>query len=93
MAALRPRQRIIALTPVPESYRKLAITWGVEPYLLEGVSVESSELLAHADRSLIEYGLAERGENVVVMAGRMKDLAISLSMKLHQVGELIDQRG
>jgi pyruvate kinase len=93
MAALRPRQRIIALTPVLESYRKLAVTWGVEPRLLEGVSVESSELLAHADRSLIEYGLAERGENVVVMAGRMKDLAISLSMKLHQVGELIDQRG
>jgi hypothetical protein len=37
---------------------------------------------------LIELGLAERGESVVVMAGRMKDLTISLSMKLHRVGEL-----
>jgi pyruvate kinase len=92
MAALRPRRRIIALTPVAESCRKLAIIWGVEPYLLEGVSVESSELLAASDRSLLEYGLAERGERIVVMAGRLKDLTVSLSMKLHQVGELIDQK-
>ncbi|HKY04349.1 MAG TPA: pyruvate kinase, partial [Blastocatellia bacterium] len=88
MAALRPRQRIIALTPVAASYRKLAASWGVEPYLLEGATAESSDLLERADAALLEYDLAERGENVVVMAGRLEDLKISLSMKLHRVGDL-----
>jgi pyruvate kinase len=91
MAALRPVQRIIALTPVPESCRKLAATWGVEPYLLNGVSPESTELLVHTDRALLEHNLAERGENVVVMAGRFKDQTISHSMKLHRVGDLAEQ--
>jgi hypothetical protein len=35
----------------------------------------------------MEYKLAERGESVVVMAGRLKDVTISLSMKLHHVGD------
>jgi hypothetical protein len=36
---------------------------------------------------LLEYKLAERGESVVVMAGRVSDVVISLSMKIHYVGE------
>jgi pyruvate kinase len=92
IAALRPRQRIIALTPVESSCRKLAASWGVEPYLLEAVSPESTQLLAHADEGLLRYELAERGENVIVMAGRFKDRSISLSMKIHQVGDLAERR-
>jgi pyruvate kinase len=87
IAALRPQQRIIALTPIEESCRQLAISWGVEPFLLEGVSPESDELLLHCDRVLLNYNLAGRSESVV-MAERMKDLTISLSMKIHRVGEL-----
>jgi pyruvate kinase len=87
IAALRPRQRIIALTPSEVSLRQLAVLWGVEPYLLEGCPPDCNDLLHRADRALLQYGLAEREEAVVVMAGRLSDVTISLSMKLHQVGE------
>jgi pyruvate kinase len=87
IASLRPRQRIIALTPSEQTRRQLAILWGVEPYSLDECSPAADDLLQCADRALVEYKLAERGESVVVMAGRLKDVTISLSMKLHHVGD------
>lgn len=89
LAALRPRQRIIGLTPVEQSYRQLAMTWGVEPYPLESFSNVSDEMLASVDRTLLHYRLAEAGEKIVVMAGRMPDVAISTAMKLHVVGSTV----
>lgn len=91
VAALRPHQRIIALTPYESSYQQLAVSWGIEPYLLKACPPDAADLLARADQALLEYKLAERGENIVAMAGRMTDLSISLSMKLHHVGELTQE--
>jgi pyruvate kinase len=88
IAALRPRQRIIALTPLAESCRQLAVTWGIESYVLTDCSIDSQEMIVSADRALLDLGLAERGETVVMMAGRLADRALSLSMKLHRVGDL-----
>jgi pyruvate kinase len=88
ISGLRPRQRIIAFTPDELTRRQLAVMWGVEPYQLLTSAIESTDLLVCADRALLEFKLAERGESVVVMAGRLNDATISLSMKIHIVGEL-----
>ena len=88
VAALRPRQRVIALTPEESSYRQLAITWGAEPFLLEDFTNLSKELLASGDRILLRNRLAEPGEPIVVTAGRMPDMAISTAMKLHRVADI-----
>jgi pyruvate kinase len=88
IAALRPRQRIIALTMSDETRRQLAVMWGVEPYILEHCNPESDNMLALADQALLALNLAGRGEAIVAMAGRLSDPTISLSMKLHLVGEL-----
>lgn len=87
IAALRPTQRIIALTASEKTRRQLAVSWGVEPYLLGPDAAQTDGLLPLADRALLEHKLAERDEAVVVMAGRLSDVVISLSMKLHCVGE------
>ncbi|MFY9557209.1 MAG: pyruvate kinase [Blastocatellia bacterium] len=88
VAALRPAQRIIALTQNDRTRRQLSVIWGVEPYTLgDKVSIENG-LLPLADQALLEHKLAERGEFVVVMAGRVSDIVLSLSMKIHRVGEL-----
>jgi pyruvate kinase len=91
IAALRPRQRIIAVSPLEKSQRQLAITWGVEPYPLVDCGSADGSLLACVDRTLLENKLAERGEMVIVMAGRLPDIAVSLSMKIHQVGDLVNE--
>jgi pyruvate kinase len=88
IAALRPSHRIIALTPVEKTYRQLAGAWGVEPYMIDDASRQIVSMLVAADQALVENQLAERGETVVVMAGRVDDIIISLSMKLHRVGDL-----
>ena len=89
IAALRPTHRIIALTPREETYRQLAVAWGVEPRLLEEAETGKGSLLAAADRALVKYNLAEPGQRVVVMAGRLDDIIISLSMKIHRIGDLV----
>jgi pyruvate kinase len=88
IASLRPRQRIVALTTIEKTYRQMALLWGIEPYLFAGEASEQSTLFEQADRLLLDSRLAERGESVVVMAGRMDDIVISHSMKLHRVGDL-----
>ena len=87
VAALRPGRRIVALTKHDLTRRQLALTWGVEPYEIEDPSADG--LLPQADRALLEHKLAERGERVVVMAGRIPDVVMSLSMKIHSVGETV----
>jgi pyruvate kinase len=91
IAALRPGQRIIALSADEFVRRQLAVLWGVEPYPLDNCTPQSNDLLVCADRALLELKLARRGESVVVMAGRLNDVTISLSMKLHVVGEFTNE--
>jgi pyruvate kinase len=88
IAALRPQQRIIALTQEARTCRQLPLLWGVEPYPLHERSSGSDDLLAQGDRTLLHHGLAESGEQVVLMTGEMEGLAISNSMKIHRVGRL-----
>jgi pyruvate kinase len=87
ISALRPSQRIIALTPSDQTRHQLALSWGVESYLLEEFAPFSDEILASGDRALVKHRLAEPGEMVVVMAGQFGNAAITSSMKLHRVGQ------
>lgn len=88
LAALRPEQRIIAFTPHERTYCALAAVWGIEPHLLN-FDGRSSELLERANQALTREGLVNRGETVIVMAGRLPEQpSLSSMMKLHRVGEI-----
>lgn len=86
LAALRPAQRILALTQSLATQRQLALVWGVEPRRFDFLP-RSDELLAACDRLLLEEGWAALGETVVLIAGGITGLGISNMMKLHRVGE------
>ncbi len=85
MAAVRPRQRIVALTPHETTCRALALSWGVEPYMMKAFPPAYDRMLEGADAVLTEKGLAEEGESVIVMAGRIEQSALSSSMKIHRI--------
>jgi pyruvate kinase len=88
LAALRPVQRIITFTPLERSYSALAAVWGIEPYLLDFEGA-GADLLARADETLMKQSLAQRGEIIVVMTGRIPNhYSLSSMMKLHLVGEI-----
>lgn len=89
----RPRAEILALTPRPETYRRMAILWGVTPVPVPRGS-NTDEMIEGADRVLVEHGLVARGDRVAIAAGvpPNRDAATNL-LKLHTVGERFPGRG
>ena len=90
LSPLRPSQRIIALTSSREVINELALIWGVEP-LLTTRSKSTEELLKLGERTLLQAGLAEIGETVVIMAGRLSGLGLSSSVTLYTIAGDIHQ--
>jgi len=79
LSALRPQQRIIALTHRPEVLSELSLIWGVEPLLTRNGS-STEELLRAGEETLLEAGIVQTGETIVVMAGRLSGLGLSSSV-------------
>jgi len=84
----RPAAVIAGFTPRPETLRRMAVLWGVIPVALPRRS-STDEMIATADRILMERGLAVRGDRVAMAAGvpPNQDLATNL-LKLHVVGQV-----
>jgi pyruvate kinase len=86
LSALRPEQRIVALTPSEEVRNELSIIWGIES-LLHTPADSTRDMIKVGDRVMLEAGLVQQGQIIVVMAGRLSGLGLSSSMTLHAVGE------
>jgi len=84
LSALRPAQRIIALTHKPEVLCELALIWGVEPLLTRSATSTEDMLLA-GEQSLLEAGIVKQGDTIVVMAGRLSGLGLSSSVTIYTV--------
>jgi len=85
LSALRPEQRIIALTNSREVQNELALIWGVESLIVpHGDTTE--EMLKLGEKTLLESGAVEKGEMIVIMAGRLSGLGLSSSVTLFTVG-------
>jgi pyruvate kinase len=68
VSAYRPSVPIFAVTPEVETFRQLALVWGVVPALVEHFPTYD-HMLPVARQRLLDLGLAERGDRVVVTAG------------------------
>jgi pyruvate kinase len=68
VATCRPTVPVFACTPEPETFRQLALVWGVTPALTEH-STNYDTMLAVARQQILERGLAQPGERLVVTAG------------------------
>ncbi len=68
VSAYRPSVPIFAVTPEIETFRQLALVWGVVPALVEHFPTYD-HMLPVARQRLLDLGLAERGDRVVVTAG------------------------
>jgi pyruvate kinase len=86
LSALRPEQRIIALTTSRLVQNELALIWGVESLLVP--QAESTEqMLKFGEKTLLEAGVVQSGEMIVIMAGRLSGLGLSSSVTLFTLGE------
>jgi len=68
VASFRPSVPIVAVTPEPDTYRALALVWGVAPVLVDRVPNYDAMILV-ARAALLDQGLVQEGDRVVVTAG------------------------
>ena len=68
MSKERPAVPILAFTPEAASYPRMAMMWGVVPYLVpEANTLE--EMLAHVEAAMIAASPIQAGQQVVLIAG------------------------
>jgi len=84
LSALRPDQRIVALTSARGVINELALIWGVES-VQTSPSRSTEELLKIGEQALLQADLVDLGETIVVMAGRLSGLGLSSSVTLYTV--------
>jgi len=85
LSALRPEQRIVALTRSQDVQSELALIWGVES-LITPQADSTEEMLKSGEKTLLDAGVVASGEMIVVMAGRLSGLGLSSSVTLFTVG-------
>jgi pyruvate kinase len=85
LAALRPDQRVIALTTNRSVQNELSLVWGIES-LVHPAMKNTEDMLRVCERTLVEAGAVHHGETIVLMAGRLSGLGLSSSVTLFTVG-------
>ena len=85
LSSIRHDQRIIALTHRPEVMSELSLIWAVEPLLISHAQ-STEEMLKVGEQRLLEVGVVEKGDVIVIMAGRLSGLGLSSSVSISTVG-------
>ncbi|MDX9809852.1 MAG: pyruvate kinase [Sphaerochaetaceae bacterium] len=85
----RPSTPVIALSPIESTVRRLALSWGVRPFLIEHLSsIDAS--LEYAEQFVKEHHLAKQGDTVVVTAGvPVGEPGKTNMVKVMEIGKLI----
>ena len=68
MAKARPCVPILAFTPEPQTYQRLAMMWGVRPYIVPFADTVE-EMIAHVETALRASGIVQPGQQVVLISG------------------------
>ncbi len=68
VARERPEQPVLALTPIPDTARRLAIVWGLDCGLT-GDPTDLDDMVERACRIAYEMKFAKQGDQVIITAG------------------------
>ncbi len=66
----RPRTRILAITDRQKILRRLNLIWGVHGMVVDDLEQDSDKALKQIQERLVNTGLIQRGEYVVMLAGQ-----------------------
>ena len=91
LSTVRSGLQTFALTTSHEAYNQLALIWGVQAYVHEDRG-STSEMLKIGESTLLEAGVIESGETLVMMAGRLSGLGLSSSVIIWTIGENVPRR-
>ena len=90
VAQHRPRVPIIGVTAEEKTYRQLALTWGVQPLLVERVNDTDAMLQVTVDAAY-KARLVKNGDRVVLTAGvPVNNPGTTNLIQVHTIGEAFD---
>ncbi|MHB1614001.1 MAG: pyruvate kinase [Actinomycetes bacterium] len=91
LARLRPRIPLLAFTPSAATRSQLALTWGMETFLVSPVR-HTDEMVLQVDHALLDIGRLARGQSVVIVAGSPPGIPGSTNaMRVHRMGDAVDK--
>ena len=89
MSRLRSNIPVVALTPDETTYRQLALSWGVEPFITPLVKT-TDEMVKQVDAIIIEEKRVTKGEAIMIVAGSPPGIPGSTNaMRVHIIGDAV----
>ncbi len=90
LARLHCELPLLAFTPEPAVRSQLALSWGVETFLVPFVH-HTDDMFRQVDSAILGLGRAEHGDAVVVVAGSPPGTPGSTNtLRLHRLGDLAE---
>lgn len=87
VAKYRPDAAVIAATPVDETCRRLAVTWGVQPILIGDVR-DTDQMLDESISAVLARKLVKPGDRLVLTAGvPVGSVGSTNLIKVHVAGQ------
>jgi pyruvate kinase len=86
LSSLHPRQPLLAFTVDARVRSQLALSWGVETFIVPSVQ-HTDDMVRQVDFSLLSIGRLKEGDRVVVVAGSPPNTVGSTNLiRVHEVG-------
>ena len=87
LARLHTRLPVLAFSPIPEVRSQLALSWGVETFLVPWADTTDA-MIRQVDASLLEIGRFAAGELVVIVSGSPPGTVGKTNLlRVHKIGE------
>ncbi len=86
ISSFRPRARIVALTPLDDVARRMALVWGVESSVVQSYRYIET-LIEIAEARVIADGYAAPGETVAITSGMPVGAGGTNVLKIHRLPE------
>jgi len=89
IARYRTAIPLLAFTPVADVRSQLALTWGVEAFLVPYVE-HTDDMVRQVERAMLELGRCVPGDRVVIVAGSPPGAAGSTNaLRVHRIGDAV----
>jgi pyruvate kinase len=93
LARLRPRMPMLAFTPRSATRSQLALTWGVETFLVPNVR-HTDDMALQVDHALLDQSRCPEGSRVVIAAGSPPGVeGTTNALRVHCVGDAVRRIG
>jgi len=84
VSSYRPRAPIAGITYNAETYRRLALWWGVVP-ILSAFAKDTDEMIVQGERMLKQAGLVAPGDTVLMLGGQSHTTGATNMLRVHTI--------